>query len=271
MGASLIKFALPGSVKDVDRTQGVITAYAAAFDNVDADGDVIRPGAFAKTIRERGPAGTAQIKMLFMHRFTEIIGKVLHLEEDGHGLLFRAKLLLGLRRAQDALELYSHDMFEHSVGIDVILPERFRGGEILEAKLFDVSPVTFGANDQTPTISVKSLSSKPEYLTGEIRKIRKALTLDLSDEMLQDLEIGLVVLEAQVGTLIKSITPHEEDNEAMLERILDHLTADSPAPLSTKAGETTTLAADRPQTEDAADPSGEWLRAVLTNLQKANV
>ena len=60
MGASLIKFAGPGSIKDVDQTQGIVTAYAAAFGNEDADGDVIHRGAFAKTIAERGPNGTGQ-------------------------------------------------------------------------------------------------------------------------------------------------------------------------------------------------------------------
>lgn len=277
MGASLIKFAGPGSLKDVDVTQGLITAYAAAFGNRDADGDVIHKGAFAKTINERGPNGTGQIKMLFMHRFSEIIGKVLHIEEDDHGLLFRAKLLLGVQRARDALALYSADMFEHSIGIDVVLPENFRGGDIFEAKLFDVSPVTWGANPETPTVSVKSLAAQPDYLTGQIRKIRHALTknlkartLDLSDETLEelekdasDLEVGLALLEAHVGSLVKSIIPPEDDNEAVLERVLEHLKASSSAPLGTKAAEGT-LAADGPQTED------EWLRAVLTNLQKAN-
>lgn len=254
---SLIKFAGPGSIKDVDQTQGLITAYAASFDNRDADGDVIHKGAFAKTINERGPNGTGQIKMLFMHRFTEIIGKVLHLEEDDHGLLFRAKLLLGLERARDALVLYSADMFEHSIGIDVIVPENFRGGDIFEVKLFDVSPVTFAANDLTPLISVKSLAVQPDFLTGQIRKVRKMLALDLSDEMLEDLEIGLVVLEAQVGALVKSAMPPKANHEDVLRDVLAHIKA-NPAPLSTKADKVT-LAADGPQME-------KWLRAVLTNL-----
>jgi len=261
VGASLIKFAGPDSLKDVDQTQGLVTAYAAAFGNRDADGDVIHKGTFAKTIAERGPNGTGQIKMLFMHSFREIIGKVLHLEEDDHGLLFRAKLLLGVQRARDALALYSADMFEHSIGIDVVLPENFRGGDIFEAKLFDVSPVTWGANSMTPTLSVKSLAAQPDYLTGEIRKIRKMLTLDLSDEMLRDLEVGLALLEAQVGTLVKSIVPPKEDQAGVLKGVLDHIKANPQAPLSTRAVNDT-LADDGPQKQE------EWLRAVLTNLQK---
>lgn len=277
MGASLIKFAGPGSVKDVDQTQGLITAYAASFDNRDADGDVIHKGAFAKTINERGPNGTGQIKMLFMHRFTEIIGRVLHLEEDDHGLLFRAKLLLGLQRAKDALVLYGADMFEHSVGIDVVLPENFRGGEIFEVKLFDVSPVTFGANDQTPLISVKATEDARhaffEEEIAQIRQIRKAIKLDLSDEMLQDLETALVIREAKVRQFMKSLIEDQkpkaagsggEDTRDVLAGVLAHIKA-NPAPLSTKAGGDTlspnaTLAADGPQME-------KWLREVLTNLQ----
>ena len=257
---SLIKFAGPGSLKDVDQTQGLITAYAAAFGNRDADGDVIHRGAFAKTIAERGLNGTGQIKMLFMHSFREIIGKVLHLEEDDHGLLFRAKLLLGVQRARDALALYSADMFEHSIGIDVVLPENFRGGDIFEVKLFDVSPVTWGANDQTPLVSVKSLAGQPDYLVGEIRKIRKALTLDLSDEMLKDLETGLALLEAQVGALVKSTVPPKEEHAGVLAGVLDHIKANPQAPLNLGAGAATSKG-DGPQIED------RWLREILTNLR----
>lgn len=39
------------------QAEGVIEAYAATFNGVDSYGDTIRPGAFLKTIAERGPGG----------------------------------------------------------------------------------------------------------------------------------------------------------------------------------------------------------------------
>lgn len=265
MGGSLFKYSTV--VKDFDPVQGTITAYASAFGNEDSDGDTIFQGAFAKTIRERGPGGTQQIKMLLMHR--DLIGKVLHIEEDDFGLLFQAKLVMEDNPpAQKAFALYKADLFEHSVGIDVIRPERFRGGDILEVKLFDVSPVIWGANDQTPTVSVKSFFADPGLITGRLRKIRKAITFAESDEVAQsltdDLDTGLVLLDAQVAALAKIAFLPNVNNEDVLQGVLAHLKA-NPAPITSDAAaeKTGTLDADTPQME-------KWLREVLTNLRQSH-
>jgi hypothetical protein len=60
--------AQPLQVKDVDTTGRHVVFYAAAFGNVDSYGDIIVPGSFKKTIAERGPAGTDQLKYLAARR-----------------------------------------------------------------------------------------------------------------------------------------------------------------------------------------------------------
>ena len=42
-------------VKDIDPQTRRVKIMASAFDNIDSDSDVIRFGAFAKSINERGP------------------------------------------------------------------------------------------------------------------------------------------------------------------------------------------------------------------------
>jgi hypothetical protein len=44
-------------VKDVDMATRTVVGYYARYGNIDHDGDMIVPGALAKTIKERGPEG----------------------------------------------------------------------------------------------------------------------------------------------------------------------------------------------------------------------
>ncbi|HEY4613744.1 MAG TPA: hypothetical protein VII11_12230, partial [Bacteroidota bacterium] len=53
------------ALKDVDQKKGIVMGYAAAFNNRDHDGDIIRPGAFKRTIAARGPGGSNKIKFLY--------------------------------------------------------------------------------------------------------------------------------------------------------------------------------------------------------------
>jgi phage head maturation protease len=53
---------------DIDASKGIVTGYFAAFNNKDSDGDIIVKGAFAKTIKERGPQSSKpRIKHLLDH------------------------------------------------------------------------------------------------------------------------------------------------------------------------------------------------------------
>ena len=52
------------SVKDMDMKQGIVQLYASTFDKLDDDGDVMRRGAFTKTIQENGVEGKNRIKQL---------------------------------------------------------------------------------------------------------------------------------------------------------------------------------------------------------------
>ena len=49
---------LNSALTDIDTKNGIVTGIWSAFNNIDYDDDIIRPGAFAKTIADRGPTGT---------------------------------------------------------------------------------------------------------------------------------------------------------------------------------------------------------------------
>ena len=77
-------------VKDIDEKEGIVSGYFASFDTIDSDNDVIRRGAFKKSIQEQGPnsQGNRKIQHLRNHDWDRQIGKILELEEDEYGLKF---------------------------------------------------------------------------------------------------------------------------------------------------------------------------------------
>lgn len=70
-----------------------IEGYGAVFGNVDAYGDVITPGAFAKSLAEHKQAGTMP-QMLLEHGSSPLpIGVWKSMSEDGHGLKVQGEFL----------------------------------------------------------------------------------------------------------------------------------------------------------------------------------
>ena len=69
---------LASEIMDMDPMQGIVTGYFSKFNNVDSDGDIMKPGAFTKTISEQGPASAQpRIKHLLNHDPSQPLGKLL--------------------------------------------------------------------------------------------------------------------------------------------------------------------------------------------------
>jgi HK97 family phage prohead protease len=186
----------PLQVKDVDTTGRHVVFYAAAFGNIDSYGDIIMPGAFKKTIAERGPAGSNQLMYLNQHDSWQIGGKVTEALEDSHGLLLTAKVeptTLG----NDMLILEMGRVYEHSIGYKTIQSaSETRNGEpveiLTELMLWEGSAVTWGANPLTPTVGIKSATPLEECnrLFKSMDRFDKVLRKgNISDEMGQQLEL----------------------------------------------------------------------------------
>lgn len=61
--------------------------YAAVFNRVDNGGDVVRAGAFARTLRLGNP-----VPLLWQHRTGAVVGQIEKLAEDSRGLRVTAQL-----------------------------------------------------------------------------------------------------------------------------------------------------------------------------------
>src|SRR5690349_20522687 len=77
---------------------GLFSGYASLFGVPDLGRDVVAPGAFAETLRARGPGG---VRMLWQHDPAEPIGRWLSLAEDARGLRVEGCLNLAVQRARE--------------------------------------------------------------------------------------------------------------------------------------------------------------------------
>lgn len=196
-------------VEDVDVEKGIVTLYASAFGNVDSDGDVIQKGAWTKSIQERGPQSSKpRIKHLWMHDMMNPIGIPMSMEEDGFGLIVQSKV--SDVRNGDYLKLYRDGVItEHSVGFEVIKTGESRN-DITEAKLWEYSSVTWGANENTPVVGMKAqfTPERAEQLNNRLDNLTKALRNGgYTDDTFRLIENQLDIIKNEIRSLAKQDEP----------------------------------------------------------------
>ena len=207
-------------VKDVDAKSRKVAMYLAHFNNVDSDGDVIRKGAFTKSLLERGIDSTSNRKIQYLrhHDWKWQIGIFTELKEDDNGL-YAVGELSSSQQGNDALVDYQLGVIrEHSIGfkyldgkINWIKDETLPNGgfyDVKEVALWEGSAVTFGANEMTPVLEVsKSIESKDKIIsdiTKEMDIIVKALSGgagSYSDEKLYGFEMRHKYLTSQLSEI----------------------------------------------------------------------
>lgn len=141
-------------VKAVDEAAGTFTGYAAVFGNRDSYGDVIEPGAFAKTLADN--AGVFPV--LWQHDPYEPIGVSTSMEEDEKGLRVEAAISTETQRGRESLSLMKIGAVRGlSIGFETIQRQMDAGvRRLTELKLYEFSPVTFPANELALVTGVKS-------------------------------------------------------------------------------------------------------------------
>lgn len=212
-GAGYIKTPGPSiaGVKDVDQKRGVVVAYGNSWDVIDSDQEFVEKGAFTKTIREWGPGGRGRIAHLSDHNPTSRIGKMQELVEDEVGLRFVSKLSKN-SKGRDALIEYEEGILnEHSIGYDIIGWRRDEDRDALgltELKLYEISPVTWGANMFTPTVDVKEFLSDPlaiTWLYDQVQALERASRREVTDLKAVQIEALLERAERAMTAVRKSL------------------------------------------------------------------
>lgn len=124
--------------------RGRFAGYASVFDRLDQSGDLVMPGAFAKSLARRG---AARLRMLFQHDPREPVGNWEVAREDGYGLWVEGRLVPGVPRADALRRLIERRAIDGlSIGFRTERATReARSGHrrIWEIDLWEISIVTF--------------------------------------------------------------------------------------------------------------------------------
>jgi HK97 family phage prohead protease len=138
---------------------GEITGYGSTFGNVDLGGDVVAPGAFAKSLAEHKAEGTSP-SMLWAHDPGEPIGVWTEAREDARGLFLAGKLTLETRRGAEARALAKDGALALSIGFQTRDAVYEKDQRVLkDLALFEVSLVSMPMNPQARLTSVKSATA----------------------------------------------------------------------------------------------------------------
>jgi HK97 family phage prohead protease len=180
--------------------QGVFTGYGSIFGNEDQGNDIMKKGAFTKSLTKR-PA--SKVKMLYQHKTDEPIGIFTDMYEDNKGLYVKGQLAMGTQKGREAYELLKMGALDGmSIGFRADpekqgYNENKRGIRTLkEVDLMEISLVTFPMNESALIESVK----------GNAKNIREW------EKILREAG-GLSRTEAKIGAKALSESLNQRDAE----------------------------------------------------------
>ena len=147
---------IPFKIKAVNE-DGLFSGYGSVFGVVDSYQEVVAAGAFKESLDSRMPS------LLWQHRSGEPIGVYTTVKEDNIGLHVEGKLALKTSRGAEAYELLKMGAIS-GLSIGFVTREdsydRVTGVRTLKkVDLWEVSLVTFPANDAARVASIKSIES----------------------------------------------------------------------------------------------------------------
>lgn len=148
----------PLAVKSL-AADGLFVGYASVFGNVDSYNEIVAKGAFKRSLagwREKNAAPA----MLWMHDPTQPIGLWVAMGEDENGLVVQGRLALSTQKGREAYELLKmRALTGLSIGYRVVtskIDAKRKARILTDVELFEVSLVTFPANDAARVSVVKA-------------------------------------------------------------------------------------------------------------------
>ena len=218
---------ISNGIMDVDTSTRRVKAVWSRMNNIDLDGDIIVPEAFTKTLMERGPAGKNLIYALVDHQadMNNVIGKPEEIYVDGD-MLVAITPIVETQKGTDMLKLYEAGLInQHSIGFSTIKSNLGQNENkdiryITELKLYEGSAVLWGANPETPTLSVKSQTK--EDLNTRLEKLLKSFrngkftdeTFALMEIQIKKIQTDLLALDI-TQSVQETIEPKQSvDNDA---------------------------------------------------------
>jgi HK97 family phage prohead protease len=162
----------PRATIDAD---GTVEGYASLFGEIDQARDMVMPGAFAASLKQRP---VRRVPMLFQHDPAEPIGVWLDLHEDVRGLYARGRLIPEVVRARELLALLQAGSADGlSIGFRTVkgrLDPKTRIRRLDAIDLWEISIVTFPLLPGARVRAVKEGSLAPASAASGEREQRQA-------------------------------------------------------------------------------------------------
>lgn len=170
---------------DADELEdGQFDALVSVFGNEDSAGDVVAPGAFAKSLASWEQRGDP-IPVIWAHEWSDPyahIGHVLAAEETDEGLQVRGQLDLDNPKAQQVYRLLKgRRVTQFSFAFDVVDAASAKRDdrsvtELRELAVHEVGPCLMGANQETELLAAKArrLATAPAEDTRDVAALRAA-------------------------------------------------------------------------------------------------
>lgn len=153
---------------------GKFAGYASVFGRADEGGDIVMPGAFAKSLTTRGRDA---VRMLFQHDPKEPVGVWDRIVEDGFGLWVEGRLVPEVPRADALRRLIARGAVDGlSIGFRTVRATREpKSGHrrLWQIDLWEISIVTFPMMDAARIAPVK----QPERKARLERSLSAAINL----------------------------------------------------------------------------------------------
>jgi len=150
-----------------DEIEGKVEAVFSVFNSVDSDGDVVLPNSIKSGYGDKGVA------MVWGHDWKDIIGRG-EIVQDNDKAVFKGQFIMDTKRGREAYNTVKAmgDLQQWSFGYEVLDSENGvfkKDGEaevdvryLKDLKVWEVSPVLVGANQQTHTLAVKEQQDDKE-------------------------------------------------------------------------------------------------------------
>ncbi len=239
------------SVKQVNMDERTVEFIANTYFFIDSDQDMLIKGRAVKSINDRGPQSkaVAKIKHQSDHVLNtkNVVGRLDVIEEremDGKTVLFCASHIPGTSKGNDDLINYQEEVYDnHSIGFrykQLVLAVKESTNEteskaweefyplalnpekadefgffwvVKEIELFEVSVVSYGANELTPTLGSKSKDANNKIKSNLIERLDE-LTIQLKSSVetkAQSKQIEMEVLQLkQIITDLKLVEPSKK-------------------------------------------------------------
>ena len=241
--------AADADLKDAD---GVVAGYLSTFWVVDSFGTAFAPGAFDKTVRERGD----KLFLLYQHNPDWAIGKLTNVEVDSIGLKHESQVVDDGAEGTVALKrLKAGVPFGHSHGFRTIYERPAKPDEdpliftdaspewarrnpdmvwvIEEAKEYEGSIVTFPANDLAVITSVRA-DLRAQTLAETLEDLRAGRLSDEQRALIADIAAAWQAAPEQQPLPPRTDAEARQSREAALNLLL--------APLGLTVGDILTAA-----------------------------